>query len=137
MHSPPPPPQISSIDLIFRGPKGGSSLKVFKWSGVGSEVDPLLGGEFLSSSSGGGRGLQQTLQLKPRPAKLDLSFECSRAVLTGEVLPITIAMGNEEEGELGEVQLVFAVVSGQRQEEERTGGGGVITQWWLRVGVIK
>ena len=69
----------------------------------------------------------QSLQLKPRPAKLGLSFEYSRAVLTGEVLPITVAMENEEEAELSEVQLAFAVVYGQRQEEERTGGGGVIT----------
>ena len=48
-------------------------------------------------------------------------------MLTGEVLPITVAMENEEEAELSEVQLAFAVVYGQRQEEERTGGGGVIT----------
>ena len=118
-----PSPQISSIDLICRSPKGCSSLKVFKWSGVGSEESPLL----RASSSGGGRGLVQSLQLKPRPAKLGLSCEYSRAVLTGEVLPITVAMENEEEAELSEVQLAFAVVYGQRQEEERTGGGGVIT----------
>ena len=118
-----PSPQISSIDLICRSPKGCSSLKVFKWSGVGSEESPLL----RASSSGGGRGLVQSLQLKPRPAKLGLSCEYSRAVLTGEVLPIAVAMENEEEAELSEVQLAFAVVYGQRQEEERTGGGGVIT----------
>lgn len=118
-----PSPQISSIDLICRSPKGCTFLKVFKWSGVGSEEGPLLRG----SSSGGGRGLVQSLQLKPRPAKLDLSFAYSRAVLTGEVLPITVAIENVEEAELSEVQLAFAVVFGHRQEEERTGGGGVIT----------
>lgn len=122
--------QISSIDLICKGPKDCSFLKVFKWSGVGSEMGPLtsgLGGGLPSSSSGRGKELVQSLQLKPRPAKLGLFFECSRAVLAGEVLPITLTMANEEEAELSEVQLAVAVVSGQRQEEEQTGEGGVTT----------
>ena len=122
-------PKISSIDLICKSPKGGSSLKIFKWSGVGSEVDSFLGGGFPSSSISGGKAPVQTLQLKPRPAKLSLALEHNGAVLAGEVLAIAIAVTNEEEEELSEVQLMFAVLSSQRQEDNQTGGGGVGAGW--------